>query len=72
MYVLYRYEALYANKIPESTTGEEFIKMYKDHNDSVTTIDQKVSYAVRAPTAHPIYENFRVKVSNQCNITCIS
>ncbi|XP_021891445.1 L-arabinokinase-like [Carica papaya] len=57
----HRYEALYANKIPESTTGEEFIKMYKDHNDSVTTIDQKVSYAVRAPTAHPIYENFRVK-----------
>lgn len=36
---------------------------YVDHNDSVTVIDDKRKYVVRAPTRHPVYENFRVKVS---------
>lgn len=36
---------------------------YVDHNDSVTVIDHKRKYVVRAPARHPVYENFRVKVS---------
>ncbi|KAJ8567846.1 hypothetical protein K7X08_020568 [Anisodus acutangulus] len=42
-------------------SGEEFVEKYLDHNDSVTTIDKEHNYAVRPPTRHPIYENFRVK-----------
>ncbi|KAK7320756.1 hypothetical protein VNO77_30525 [Canavalia gladiata] len=57
----HRFEALYAKRIPESIVGEAFLGEYKNHNDPVTIIDQKRTYSVRAPTMHPIYENFRVK-----------
>ncbi|KAK9265993.1 hypothetical protein L1049_012493 [Liquidambar formosana] len=57
----HRYEALYADRLPDSIIGKEFAEKYVDHNDSITVIDQKCSYAVRASTRHPIYENFRVK-----------
>nr|CAD1825412.1 unnamed protein product [Ananas comosus var. bracteatus] len=57
----HRYEAVYAKNLPESITGETFVKHYADHNDTVTVIDPKRSYCVKAPTRHPIYENFRVE-----------
>uniref|UniRef100_M1ALA5 Arabinose kinase n=3 Tax=Solanum tuberosum TaxID=4113 RepID=M1ALA5_SOLTU len=57
----HRYEASYATRLPESLSGQEFVEKYLDHDDSVTTIDKESNYAVRAPTRHPIYENFRVK-----------
>ncbi|CAL5206553.1 unnamed protein product [Lathyrus oleraceus] len=57
----HRFEALYAKTIPESVDGETFLKKYTNHNDPVTVIDEKCNYGVRAPTIHPIYENFRVK-----------
>ena len=38
------------------------MEKYGDHNDAVTVIDPKRSYSVKAPTRHPIYENFRVEV----------
>ncbi|CBI20799.3 hypothetical protein VitviT2T_004585 [Vitis vinifera] len=57
----HRYEALYAKMLPESMLGETFLERYADHNDSVTVIDHKRSYGVRANARHPIYENFRVK-----------
>ncbi|TMW88487.1 hypothetical protein EJD97_018509 [Solanum chilense] len=57
----FRYEASYATRLPESLSGQEFMEKYLDHDDSVTTIDKERNYAVRAPTRHPIYENFRVK-----------
>lgn len=60
----FRYEASYATRLPESLSGQEFVEKYLDHDDSVTTIDKERNYAVRAPTRHPIYENFRVKVHN--------
>lgn len=50
--------------LPESMLGETFLEKYADHNDLVTVIDHKQTYGVRAPTRHPIYENFRVKVSH--------
>lgn len=64
----YRYEAVYAKKLPEFINGRAFIEKYVDHEDPVTIIDQKHSYAVKAPTMHPIYENFRVKVSTSVTI----
>ncbi|KAH8481457.1 hypothetical protein H0E87_029074 [Populus deltoides] len=57
----HRYEGVYVDKLPETITGEEFIKKYVNHEDSVTTIDPKHIYAVKAPTRHPVYENFRVE-----------
>uniref|UniRef100_A0A0E0CFF0 GHMP kinase N-terminal domain-containing protein n=1 Tax=Oryza meridionalis TaxID=40149 RepID=A0A0E0CFF0_9ORYZ len=57
----HRYEAVYARDIPEIITGDAFLEKYGDHNDAVTTVDPKRSYCVKAPTRHPIYENFRVE-----------
>ncbi|XP_016903567.2 L-arabinokinase-like isoform X2 [Cucumis melo] len=57
----HRYEAIYAKLLPESITGEAFVEKFVNHNDPVTVIDEKRSYAVRASARHPIYENFRVK-----------
>ncbi|KAJ4963559.1 hypothetical protein NE237_023498 [Protea cynaroides] len=57
----HRYESVYAKRLPESMLGEIFLQKYNDHNDSVTVIDYKHSYGVKAPAQHPIYENFRVK-----------
>ncbi|KAG2315235.1 hypothetical protein Bca52824_018357 [Brassica carinata] len=57
----HRYEARYADKLPDFMLGETFIDEYVDHDDPVTVIDQKRSYSVKAPARHPIYENFRVK-----------
>ncbi|XP_077238581.1 L-arabinokinase-like [Tasmannia lanceolata] len=57
----HRYEAFYTKKLPEFMLGETFLDKYVDHNDSVTVIDCKRKYVVRAPARHPIYENFRVK-----------
>ncbi|KAK9741662.1 hypothetical protein RND81_03G120500 [Saponaria officinalis] len=57
----HRYEAAYANTLPESIDGETFVERYGNHNDPVTVINPKRAYAVRAAARHPIYENFRVK-----------
>uniref|UniRef100_A0A0D9WTU1 GHMP kinase N-terminal domain-containing protein n=1 Tax=Leersia perrieri TaxID=77586 RepID=A0A0D9WTU1_9ORYZ len=57
----HRYEAVYAKDIPEVMTGDAFLEKYGDHDDTVTTIEPKRSYSVKAPTRHPIYENFRVE-----------
>ncbi|KAJ1255603.1 hypothetical protein BS78_K183500 [Paspalum vaginatum] len=57
----HRYEAVYAKDIPETIAGDAFLEKYGDHNDAVTAIDSKRSYCVKAPTRHPIYENFRVE-----------
>nr|CAB3471359.1 unnamed protein product [Digitaria exilis] len=57
----HRYEAAYAKDIPEVISGDAFLEKYGDHNDTVTVIDPKRSYNVKAPTRHPIYENFRVE-----------
>ncbi|KAG1364535.1 Mevalonate/galactokinase [Cocos nucifera] len=65
------YEAVYAKKLPECITGEAFIKKYTDHSDTVTVIDPKHTYVVKAPTKHPIYENFRVECHysyNDCGL----
>lgn len=49
--------------LPDSLIGESFVGKYSDHCDPVTTIDKTRNYGVRAAARHPIYENFRVKVS---------
>src|SRR5262249_3057106 len=41
--------------------GSEFLARYIGTTDTVTRIEPETRYAVRIPTAHPIYENFRVR-----------
>ncbi|CAK9182379.1 unnamed protein product [Ilex paraguariensis] len=60
----HRYEALYAKILPDSMLGETFLEKYACHDDPVTVIDTKRNYGVKPAARHPIYENFRVKVSN--------
>ncbi len=50
-----------SDRLPERLTGEVFIDRYGYTKDSVTTIDLKVSYPIRAATAHHVYESKRVR-----------
>lgn len=55
------FEQFYAAKLPTEILGSEFLEKYQGTTDSVTTINPDKVYAVKIPTAHAIYENFRVK-----------
>ncbi len=46
--------------IPEALDGETFQARYHGTTDLVTSIDPARRYAIRTPTAHPIYEHERV------------
>ncbi|HKG62354.1 MAG TPA: galactokinase family protein [Pyrinomonadaceae bacterium] len=55
------FEREYVDQVPERMSGAEFLRRFKTESDSVTAIDPQKEYAVRKPTAHPIYENARVQ-----------
>ena len=55
------FERAYASHLPEQMDGAEFLSRFHGTTDCVTRIEPKRSYAVRVPTAHPIYENARVR-----------
>jgi galactokinase len=55
------FERVYARSLPAEMTGADFVSRYKGTTDVVTRIRPEQKYAVRVPTAHPIYENFRVR-----------
>lgn len=55
------YEHDYATNVPETIKGSAFIARYHGTTDEVTTINPDVTYWVTRPTAHPIYEHFRVR-----------
>ncbi|MEM7798108.1 MAG: galactokinase family protein [Chloroflexota bacterium] len=57
-----RFEQSLGQLLPASISGEAFLDRYGDLPDAVTTVDRQRTYAVRQPTAHPIYENFRVEM----------
>jgi L-arabinokinase len=48
-------------RLPEAMTGADFLDQFGETGDTVTTINPGQRYAVRQPTAHPIYEHFRVQ-----------
>jgi L-arabinokinase len=50
----------FAPYIPSALSGEEFLARYQGTTDLVTRIDPSRRYAVRTPTAHPVYEHERV------------
>ena len=55
------FEQHYAAHLPQTITGAAFLGTYHGTTDRVTRIDPARTYAVRTPTAHPIYEHFRVQ-----------
>lgn len=56
------FEQYYAAQLPERIGGAEFLSRYKGTTDTVTRVAPEMSYAVRVPTAHPIYEHHRVRL----------
>jgi L-arabinokinase len=50
----------FAADIPEALDGNAFLQRYQGTPDLVTRVDPSRRYAVRAPTAHPVYEHERV------------
>lgn len=46
--------------IPPSIDGAAFLARYQGTTDIVTGVDPACRYAVRTPTAHPVYEHERV------------
>jgi L-arabinokinase len=54
------FEETFAAKLPENLLGEEFLARYGGTTDTVTRVEPGRTYAVRAPTSHAVYENFRV------------
>ena len=62
-----QYTSIYERMLPDSITVEEFVSTYGRHWDAATVgrIDPGQKYAVKKPTAHPIFENFRVGAFKQ-------
>ncbi len=50
----------FASNIPEALDGAAFLDRYHGTTDLVTRVDARHRYAIRTPTAHPIYEHERV------------
>jgi galactokinase len=51
----------FCDRLPERLSGREFLDRYGGTTDPVTRVDPDRIYAVRNPTAHPIYEHYRVR-----------
>jgi L-arabinokinase len=56
------WETRFRDRLPQSITGAAFLERYGGFTDSVTRIEPARTYAVRTPTAHPIYEHQRVQL----------
>ena len=56
------WESRYRDRVPPEMRGEDFLREYAGITDSVTRVDPGRLYAVRQPTAHPIYEHHRVRL----------
>ena len=53
--------ARFEKRLPESMKGLEFLDRYESVDDPVVSVEPSVTYAVRQPTAHPVFENARVE-----------
>jgi L-arabinokinase len=56
------WETAYRDQIPLELDGAMFLSRYGGTTDPVTQVNPARSYAVRQPTAHPIYEHHRVQL----------
>jgi L-arabinokinase len=51
----------FADRLPESMAGDEFLARYRGTADAATRVDPGRAYAVREPTAHAVHEHHRVR-----------
>lgn len=56
------WEQHFASVVPETLGGADFLGRYGGITDPVTRVAPEATYRVRAATAHPVYEHFRVQV----------
>lgn len=52
---------LYAERLPETMRGDEFLQRYGSSTDTVTRVEPSRTYPIRQTTAHPINEHARVR-----------
>lgn len=55
------FESRFRERLPERMSGRAFLRRYGGTTDPVTAVDPDREYAIRQPTAHPVYENARVQ-----------
>ena len=55
----------YSDRLPDMINGADFLTEYGGTTDIVTHVEPDRAYAVRKPTAHPIYEHARVRTFAQ-------
>ncbi|CAF1550640.1 unnamed protein product [Rotaria sp. Silwood1] len=60
---LSKFNNQYRMSLPEKMSGSDFIS--SSHLDPLTSVDSNEIYSLRAATAHPIEENFRVQLFEQ-------
>jgi len=53
------FQTRFADTVPTQISGRDFLSRFTGTTDSVTRVDAAHTYAVRAPTLHPIEENHR-------------
>jgi len=54
------FEKYFVHHLPKKINGSEFIQKYQSTFDTVTELNPELDYNISNPTAHPIYENYRV------------
>jgi L-arabinokinase len=54
-------EQKYRERLPETIRGSDFLERFRGTSDAATTVEPERVYPVRRPTAHPVYEHFRVR-----------
>lgn len=57
-----QWEMIYREHVPYELSGKAFLELYGGSTDRVTHVQAEHVYAVRQPTAHPIYEHHRVQL----------
>ena len=55
------FERELGRRLPEEISGDDFLARYGCTSDTVTKVDGRRRYKVRAPTAHPVYERARAE-----------
>jgi L-arabinokinase len=55
------FERTFLRCLPEEISGDDFLARYHHTADTMTTVERGRRYAVRAPTAHPVYERQRAE-----------
>lgn len=59
------WETYYRDRLPVTIEGKQFLVQFGGITDPITEVNPNRTYAVREPTAHPIYEHHRVRLFRQ-------